>query len=120
MHFTINGQSYDAEVDIRTTVLDLLREHLGLTGSKKGCDHGQCGSCTVLINGRRINSCLSLAVMHQEDAITTIEGLGTPEALHPMQAAFRRHHAPPAARCRLIRVPRRGRRAAPRGDAARR
>lgn len=91
MRFTINGQSYEAEPDIRTTVLDLLREHLGLTGSKKGCDHGQCGSCTVLINGRRINSCLTLAVMHQEDEITTIEGLGTPDDLHPMQAAFVRH-----------------------------
>ena len=91
MHFTINGQAYDAEPDIRTTVLDLCREHLGLTGSKKGCDHGQCGACTVLINGRRINSCLTLAVMHQDDEITTIEGLGTPEHLHPLQAAFVSH-----------------------------
>ena len=91
MHFTINGQSYDADVDIRTSVLDLLREHLGLTGSKKGCDHGQCGACTVLIDGRRVNSCLTLAVMHQDDEITTIEGLGTPENLHPMQAAFVAH-----------------------------
>jgi xanthine dehydrogenase YagT iron-sulfur-binding subunit len=69
-------------------VLDALREHLQLTGTKKGCDHGQCGSCTVLINGRRINSCLTLAVMHEGDEITTIEGLGTPEAMHPMQRAF--------------------------------
>ena len=91
MHFTINGQAYEAEPDIRTTVLDLCREHLGLTGSKKGCDHGQCGACTVLINGRRINSCLTLAVMHQDDDITTIEGLGTPEHLHPLQAAFVSH-----------------------------
>ncbi len=91
MKFMINGQQREAELDIRTTVLDLLREHLGLTGSKKGCDHGQCGSCTVLINGRRVNSCLSLAVMHQQDEITTIEGLGTVGALHPMQDAFVRH-----------------------------
>ena len=91
MHFTINGTAYTAEPDIRTSLLDLLREHLGLTGSKKGCDHGQCGACTVLVNGRRINSCLSLAVMHQDDEITTIEGLGTPEDLHPLQAAFVKH-----------------------------
>ncbi|MGN6620870.1 MAG: 2Fe-2S iron-sulfur cluster-binding protein [Sphingomonas sp.] len=91
MHFTINGQSYDAEADIRTSLLDLLREHLGLTGSKKGCDHGQCGACTVLINGRRINACLTLAVMHQDDEVTTIEGLGTPERLHPLQTAFIKH-----------------------------
>ena len=91
MHFTINGQGYDAEPDIRTSVLDLLREHVGLTGSKKGCDHGQCGACTVLINGRRVNSCLTLAVMHQDDEIVTIEGLGTPDDLHPLQAAFVEH-----------------------------
>ena len=91
MHFTINGQTYDADPDIRTSVLDLLREHLGLTGSKKGCDHGQCGACTVLINGRRINSCLTLAVMHQDDEITTIEGIGQVGDLHPMQEAFVRH-----------------------------
>jgi len=91
MHFTINGQSHEAEVDIRTSVLDLLREHVGLTGSKKGCDHGQCGACTVLINGRRINSCLTLAVMHQDDEIVTIEGLGTVDDLHPLQQAFVRH-----------------------------
>ena len=91
MHFTINGQSRQADPDIRTTVLDLLREHLGLTGSKKGCDHGQCGACTVLINGRRVNSCLTLAVMHQDDEITTIEGLGRPGDLHPMQQAFVAH-----------------------------
>ena len=91
MHFTINGETREADPDIRTSVLDLLREHLGLTGSKKGCDHGQCGACTVLINGRRVNSCLTLAVMHQDDEITTIEGLGTPTDLHPMQAAFVSH-----------------------------
>ena len=91
MQFTINGQPYQAEVDIRTSLLDLLREHLSLTGSKKGCDHGQCGACTVLVNGRRINACLTLAVMHQDDEIVTIEGLGTPENLHPLQAAFVRH-----------------------------
>jgi len=91
MHFTINGQSYEADVDIRTSLLDLAREHLGLTGSKKGCDHGQCGACTMLVNGRRINSCLSLAVMHQDDEITTIEGLGQVGNLHPLQAAFVKH-----------------------------
>ena len=91
MHFTINGERAEAAPDIRASLLDLLREHLGLTGTKKGCDHGQCGACTVLVNGRRINSCLTLAVMHQDDEIVTIEGLGTPEALHPMQAAFVKH-----------------------------
>jgi xanthine dehydrogenase YagT iron-sulfur-binding subunit len=91
MHFTINGARHEVEPDVRTSLLDLLREHLGLTGSKKGCDHGQCGACTVLVNGRRINSCLTLAVMHQDDDIVTIEGLGTPEALHPLQAAFVAH-----------------------------
>ncbi len=88
MHFTINGERREAEVDVRTTLLDLLREHLALTGAKKGCDHGQCGACTVLVNGRRINACLTLAVMHQDDEITTVEGLGKPGALHPMQQAF--------------------------------
>ena len=91
MHFTINGETHEVEPDIRTSLLDLLREHLGLTGSKKGCDHGQCGACTVLVNGRRINACLTLAVMHQDDEITTIEGLGSPENLHPLQVAFVRH-----------------------------
>ncbi|WP_210358158.1 2Fe-2S iron-sulfur cluster-binding protein [Sphingomonas beigongshangi] len=91
MRFTINGQSYQADVDIRTSLLDLCREHLGLTGSKKGCDHGQCGACTMLVNGRRVNGCLTLAVMHQDDEIVTIEGLGSPKSLHPMQAAFVRH-----------------------------
>ena len=91
MQFTINGAAHDVEPDIRTSLLDLLREHLGLTGSKKGCDHGQCGACTVIVNGRRINSCLTLAVMHQDDDIVTIEGLGSADDLHPMQAAFVRH-----------------------------
>ncbi|MBB5710934.1 aldehyde dehydrogenase iron-sulfur subunit PaoA [Sphingomonas xinjiangensis] len=89
--FEVNGRAQQLELDTRTTLLDALREHLHLTGSKKGCDHGQCGACTVIVDGRRINSCLSLAVMHQGDRITTIEGLGTPDKLHPMQAAFVKH-----------------------------
>jgi xanthine dehydrogenase YagT iron-sulfur-binding subunit len=91
VRLTINGQARTLELDTRTTLLDALREHLQLTGTKKGCDHGQCGACTVLVNDRRINSCLTLAAMHDGDAITTIEGLGTPDRLHPMQAAFVRH-----------------------------
>jgi len=87
----VNGKATELTVDTRTTLLDALREHLHLTGTKKGCDHGQCGACTVMVNGRRINSCLSLAVMHDGDSVTTIEGLGTPEDLHPMQAAFVKH-----------------------------
>jgi xanthine dehydrogenase YagT iron-sulfur-binding subunit len=87
----VNGRRRDLDLDTRTTLLDALREHLQLTGTKKGCDHGQCGACTVIVNGERINSCLSLAVMHQGDKVTTIEGLGTPEKLHPMQAAFIKH-----------------------------
>jgi xanthine dehydrogenase YagT iron-sulfur-binding subunit len=87
----VNGKSYKIEVDPRTTLLDGLRETLTLTGTKKGCDHGQCGACTVHVNGRRINSCLTLAAMHEGDAITTIEGLGQPGDLHPMQAAFVEH-----------------------------
>jgi xanthine dehydrogenase YagT iron-sulfur-binding subunit len=89
----VNRRSYDLELDPRTSVLDALREHLHLTGTKKGCDHGQCGACTILMNGRRINSCLTLAVMHDRDEITTIEGLGTLGALHPLQAAFIEHDA---------------------------
>jgi len=85
---TINGRVRHLDLDPRTSLLDALREHLHLTGTKKGCDHGQCGACTVHVNGRRVNSCLSLAVMHDGDEITTIEGLGTPDRLHPMQAAF--------------------------------
>ncbi len=87
----VNGQAHQLELDARTSLLDALREHLQLTGSKKGCDHGQCGACTVIVNGRRINACLTLAIMHQGDSITTIEGLGTPDNLHPMQAAFVKH-----------------------------
>lgn len=87
----VNGQPRRLQVDTRTTLLDALREHLQLTGTKKGCDHGQCGACTALVDGRRINSCLTLAVMHDGSKVTTIEGLGTPERLHPMQAAFVRH-----------------------------
>ena len=85
---TINGEARPLDVDPRTTLLDLLRETLGLTGSKKGCDHGQCGACTVLVNGTRINACLSLAVMHDGDAVTTIEGIGAVGSLHPLQTAF--------------------------------
>jgi len=88
VELTANGTARALTVDTRTTLLDLLRNHLDLMGVKKGCDHGQCGACTVLVNGVRINACLSLAVMHQGDDITTIEGLGLPGALHPMQAAF--------------------------------
>jgi xanthine dehydrogenase YagT iron-sulfur-binding subunit len=87
----VNGQSHALELDTRTTLLDALREHLHLTGTKKGCDHGQCGACTVLLDGRRINSCLTLAVMHEGAQVTTIEGLGTPQAMHPLQAAFVKH-----------------------------
>lgn len=87
----INGKAVTAEVDTRTTLLDLLREKLHLTGTKKGCDHGQCGACTVIVDGERINSCLTLALMHEGAKVTTIEGLGTPERMHPMQAAFVKH-----------------------------
>jgi len=88
---SVNGESFKVKLDPRTTLLDALRESVGLTGTKKGCDHGQCGACTVHINGRRINSCLTLAIMHEGDAVTTIEGLGEPDNLHPMQAAFVEH-----------------------------
>jgi len=84
----INGKDHQLRVDPRTTLLDCIRETVALTGTKKGCDHGQCGACTVHVNGRRVNSCLSLALMHDGEEITTIEGLGAPDALHPMQAAF--------------------------------
>jgi len=87
----INGKAVSLEIDPRTSLLDCLREHAALTGTKKGCDHGQCGACTVHVNGRRINSCLTLAAMHEGDEITTIEGLGEPGNLHPMQAAFVEH-----------------------------
>jgi len=89
--FTVNGAARELDLDTRTTLLDALREHLHLTGSKKGCDQGQCGACTVIVEGRRVASCLTLAVMHQDQSITTIEGLGTPENMHPMQAAFVKH-----------------------------
>jgi len=89
--FKVNGRAHALTVDPRTTLLDALREHLHLTGTKKGCDHGQCGACTVLVNGARINSCLTLALQHEGDEVTTIEGLGTPERLHPMQTAFVKH-----------------------------
>ena len=91
MPLVVNGEDREFAGDLRTSLLDFLRRDCGLTGSKKGCDHGQCGACTVLINGRRINSCLSLAVMHEGDEIVTIEGLGTPTDMHPLQAAFVRH-----------------------------
>jgi len=90
---TVNGERRRIEADLRTTLLDLLREHLGLTGTKKGCDHGQCGACTVLVEGRRINACLSLAIMHEGQSVTTIEGVGLPGNLHPLQAAFLEHDA---------------------------
>ena len=89
--FTVNGEQRELRLDTRTTLLDAVREHLHLTGAKKGCDHGQCGACTMIVEGRRINACLTLAIMHQGEAITTIEGLGRPGALHPMQAAFVKH-----------------------------
>jgi xanthine dehydrogenase YagT iron-sulfur-binding subunit len=91
VNLKINGKSYALDVDPRVTLLDALRERLQLTGSKKGCDHGQCGACTVVVNGRRVNSCLTLAVMHESDEITTIEGLANGDELHPMQAAFIEH-----------------------------
>jgi xanthine dehydrogenase YagT iron-sulfur-binding subunit len=87
----VNGKEFDLHIDPRTSLLDCLRETISLTGTKKGCDHGQCGACTVHVNGRRINSCLTLAVMHEGDEITTIEGLGQPGNLHPMQASFVKH-----------------------------
>ena len=89
--FQVNENVVHLTLDNRTTLLDALREHLHLTGTKKGCDHGQCGACTVIVGGRRINACLTLAVMHEDDKITTIEGLGAPGNLHPMQAAFIKH-----------------------------
>ena len=91
MPITINETEYEFSGDPRTTLLDFLRRDCNLTGTKKGCDHGQCGACTVLVNGQRINSCLTLAAMHDSDEVTTIEGLGTPESMHPLQAAFVKH-----------------------------
>lgn len=91
VNLRVNGTAHAIDVDTRTTLLDVLREQLRLTGTKKGCDQGQCGACTIMLDGRRINSCLSLAIMHEGAHITTIEGLGTPEKMHPMQAAFVKH-----------------------------
>jgi xanthine dehydrogenase YagT iron-sulfur-binding subunit len=91
VHLRVNGQDRTLELDTRTSLLDTLREHLHLTGTKKGCDHGQCGACTVISDGQRINSCLTLAVMQEGSDVTTVEGLGRPDALHPMQAAFLHH-----------------------------
>jgi len=92
MHFTINGKAVEVAFDVRTSLLDLLRDHLGLSGTKKGCNQGACGACTVLVDGERINSCLALAVQYQEREITTIEGLGGGDApLHPLQQAFIEH-----------------------------
>jgi xanthine dehydrogenase YagT iron-sulfur-binding subunit len=88
---TVNGKEYRLQIEPRVTLLDCLRENLNLPGTKKGCDHGQCGACTVHVNGRRVNSCLSFAMMHADDQITTIEGIGQPDHLHPMQAAFIEH-----------------------------
>ncbi|MET0170553.1 MAG: 2Fe-2S iron-sulfur cluster-binding protein [Aliihoeflea sp.] len=93
LKLTINGETHDLTIDPRVSLLDLLRENLSLTGSKKGCDHGQCGACTVIVNGRRINSCLSLAVTHDGDEVTTIEGMAENDALSPLQAAFVKHDA---------------------------
>lgn len=93
IEFRVNGSTHRLDVDTRTSLLDMLREQLLLPGTKKGCDHGQCGACTVHINGRRVNSCLALAVMHEGDEITTIEGLSSGDELHPMQAAFIEHDA---------------------------
>src|SRR6202041_2474302 len=89
----INGKDHELRIDSRTTLLDCLRETVALTGTKKGCDHGQCGACTVHVNGRRVNSCLTFAIMHQGDEITTVEGLVKNGELHPIQAAFLEHDA---------------------------
>ncbi|CAH2772051.1 MAG: Periplasmic aromatic aldehyde oxidoreductase, iron-sulfur subunit YagT [uncultured Caballeronia sp.] len=91
MQLNVNGKLHELDIDPRTTLLDCVREHLRLTGTKKGCDHGQCGACTVHVDGRRVNSCLSLAATHEGEAITMIEGIGRPGNLHPMQAAFVEH-----------------------------
>ncbi len=93
VHLTINGRAYALQLEPRVTLLDALREYVGLTGTKKGCDRGQCGACTVLVNGRRINSCLTLAVMHEGQSVTTVEGLAAQENLSPLQRAFIEHDA---------------------------
>jgi xanthine dehydrogenase YagT iron-sulfur-binding subunit len=90
---TVNGEMHTLDVDVRATLLDVLRERLDLTGAKKGCDHGQCGACTILLDGKRANACLALAVAHQDAAIVTIEGLADGDELHPLQAAFIEHDA---------------------------
>jgi xanthine dehydrogenase YagT iron-sulfur-binding subunit len=90
---TVNGRVYEVELDARVTLLDLLREHLDLTGTKKGCDHGQCGACTVLVDGRRINACLALVAAHAGHDVVTVEGLAIGDRLHPIQAAFLEHDA---------------------------
>src|SRR3954451_10309818 len=99
---TVNGAEHRVTVDTRTTLLDLLREHLGLTGAKKGCDHGQCGSATILLDGRRANSCLALAVAHDGAELTTIEGLGSEAELHPLQSAFIERDAFQCGYCTLV------------------
>jgi xanthine dehydrogenase YagT iron-sulfur-binding subunit len=91
VRLTVNGVDHELTIDPRVTLLDAVREHIKLTGSKKGCDHGQCGACTMIVSGRRINSCLTLAVMNDGEDITTIEGLGSPDAMHPMQTSFIKH-----------------------------
>ncbi|MDP9893792.1 xanthine dehydrogenase YagT iron-sulfur-binding subunit [Variovorax boronicumulans] len=91
VQMNVNGELRNLQLDPRITLLDMLREHLALNGTKKGCDHGQCGACTVIVDGRRVNSCLTLAVMHEGSSVATVEGLGTPGQLHPMQAAFVKH-----------------------------
>ena len=93
VHLTINGRAYALQLEPRVTLLDALREYVGLTGTKKGCDRGQCGACTVLVNGRRINSCLTLAIMHEGESVTTVEGLAVQENLRPLQRAFIEHDA---------------------------
>ena len=99
VELTVNGREVHLQLDPRTSLLDALREHLKLTGTKKGCDHGQCGACTVIVEGRRINSCLTLAVMHDGEQVTTIEGLGTPEAPHPVQSAWISHQVAQCGYC---------------------
>ena len=93
LHLTINGKVFDLEIDARTTLLNLLREHIGYTGTKKGCEMGQCGACTIHINGKRTKSCMQLALNNQNNQITTIEGLAKADQLHPMQQAFLKHDA---------------------------